>query len=721
MKLFSALSAVAARGDSRRSSALVAGWTIALAIAVLWPARVLSPLDGAPLNGRAEAVLIGLVLPVLWWLDRGFLMRRPAQAAIAALLAVKLFAHVALPQHGLCARFSTAAPLTGTISTITIDEPVGTLRSWDARADWQSSEPRCSAILDGPYRSRAEFPSWFVNLLNALRPESSPGSPGNSVALDIDGYVSVADAGTLVVETGGMTVDGRVGTGRVTAGNIPLAAGTHPIRLHAMLTGEDWKLVPLWNGRDAWTAARLTVTAPGWIDRFTSRAIAIVTPAIVLLLLTAWLLSALARHAPGPALAWTIVLTAICATAGIVGRFEREVTLLLAASVIVPVARRRQNIGAAFFLVGIPWLALFVAESWPQIGRVTVYSLGDDWQMYQAAAYRIFMHGYWIQGGSPTFLFQPLYRWIAGALHVLFGDSSVGEVYWDAGCLLAAALTCFAIVRHAAGFRWGLAAAALTLATFTISSIWYLIGRGLSEISAVGWMSCAVMLLMRARLGNMPAAFAAGLFAVLMFYTRLNHLLLAVFLLACLLPTRTPAAVRELLPAIRRTRVRPAMAYAAAIALGVFLFATHTWWYAGHFSVVYGTSFEVQQTGLRVTTIASPAVWMRIGEAFAAQLSMREPAAIDPRSALVVAGVVLSVLALVQVRFVKRLPASLALLTVGTIAGSFVAHTHEYPGRMAVHVVPFAVGMSACAASQLLHAWKRRGDHAVAGAPSLAM
>jgi preprotein translocase subunit Sec61beta len=234
-------------------------------------------------------------------------------------------------------------------------------------------------------------------------------------------------------------------------------------------------------------------------------------------------------------------------------------------------------------------------------------------------------------------------------------------------------------------------------------------------------MSCAVLFLMRARLGEMRAAAAAGVFAVLMFYTRLNHLLLAGFLLASLLPTRTPAAVRELLPAIRRTRIGPALAYSAAIVVGVILFAAHTWWYAGHFSIVYGTSFTDQQTGLRVTTIASPDVWMKIGEAFAAQLSMREPAAIDPRSALVIAGALLSVLALLQVRHARRLPASLALLTVGTIAGSFVAHTHEYPGRMAVHVVPFAVGMSACAASQLLHAWKRRGDQAVARTPSLAM
>jgi hypothetical protein len=244
----------------------------------------------------------------------------------------------------------------------------------DARADWQSSEPRCSAILDGPYRSRAEFPSWFVNLLNALRPESSPGALGI-----LSRSTSTATSALPMQERSpSRRRDDRRWPRRHRARDSrehPARGRDASIRLHAMLTGEDWKLVPLWNGRDAWTAARLTVTAPGWIDRFTSRAIAIVIPAIVLLLLTAWLLSALARHGPGPALAWTIVLTAICATAGIVGRFEREVTLLLAASVIVPVARRRQNIGAAFFLLGIPWLALFVAESWPQIGRVTVCSL----------------------------------------------------------------------------------------------------------------------------------------------------------------------------------------------------------------------------------------------------------------------------------------------------------------------------------------------------------
>ena len=56
----------------RRSDAL---WTLALAAAVLWPARVLSPLDGLPLSGRADAIVIGVVLPALWWIDRGFLQK----------------------------------------------------------------------------------------------------------------------------------------------------------------------------------------------------------------------------------------------------------------------------------------------------------------------------------------------------------------------------------------------------------------------------------------------------------------------------------------------------------------------------------------------------------------------------------------------------------------------------------------------------------------------
>ena len=91
------------------------------------------------------------------------------------------------------------------------------------------------------------------------------------------------------------------------------------------------------------------------------------------------------------------------------------------------------------------------------------YTSGDDWWMFQRYAYRIYLQGYWLEGGEPSFWFQPFYRWIAGALHMVFGDSSVGELFWDGACALAGALFAFHVARVVAGFRWGVAAAMLTL------------------------------------------------------------------------------------------------------------------------------------------------------------------------------------------------------------------------------------------------------------------
>jgi hypothetical protein len=127
-------------------------------------------------------------------------------------------------------------------------------------------------------------------------------------------------------------------------------------------------------------------------------------------------------------------------------------------------------------MVGVPWLAYFVARSAVLIGHLSVYSW-DDWLAYQVAGARIYMHGYWLEGGSRTFDYQALYRWISGALHMAFGDSSVGETYLDAACLLVGSLLAFSLVRPAGGFRAALLACAGTLATFTLGTPWYFVGR----------------------------------------------------------------------------------------------------------------------------------------------------------------------------------------------------------------------------------------------------
>jgi hypothetical protein len=683
-------------------------WIVALAVAVLWPSHVLTPLDGVPLNGPLEAVLIGVVLPALIWLSPGFAGRRAARTAIVSLLALKAIASIAAPQHGLCARFTTAAPFHGVISTIDIDEPAGMLRSWDVRADWRSASPRCTAIFDRPYVARERFPIWFVNLLNALRPAAD-------ISIAVDGYATVSEPGILSIETGrDLKLEGTLGSvtmapaGTTLSATVP--AGVHRLQLHGESHGTGWRFIPRWNGVDAYSAARLTAAIPAGIDRFVAPALSVLISAVVVTLLVLGVAAAADGRLSTPAAAFGALAAAVLASIAMTGRFERFAPLLLLAAPLVPIGHERRSMRIAFVLLGVPWLAFFVAQSLPRLGVITEYSLGDDWQMFQAAGYSIFLNGQWMRGGSGIFLFQPLYRWVAGGLHVLFGDPSVGEIYSDAASLLAAALMCFALLKPISGFRAAVAGAALTLVTFTIGPIWYLIGRGLSEIAAVGFMSLAMIFMLRARLGRLRAAAFAGLFAVLMFLTRLNHLLLAGFLLAGLMPLRTPSTLAAVASAVRHVRIRSVVVYAAIVIVGTTLYATRTWWYSGHFSVTYGTSFAVQRTGLAPSTLASPAVWANVGESLAGQLTMREPPALDPRAMLMVIGALLSALALLQVPFVNRLPAAIALLAMGTIAGSFIAHTHEYAGRMSVHVVPFTVAMTVCAATRLIRASRHSFD-----------
>jgi hypothetical protein len=45
---------------------------------------------------------------------------------------------------------------------------------------------------------------------------------------------------------------------------------------------------------------------------------------------------------------------------------------------------------------------------------------------------------------------------------------------------------------------------------------------------------------------------------------------------------------------------------------------------------------------------------------------------------------------------------SLAIVTIGAGASSFLAHTHNYPGRMSIHLAPFAVAMTLTAGAKLL-------------------
>ena len=85
-------------------------WGLMAAVAILWPDRISGPFDGVPLDGLAEAALIGLVFPALWWFHPRFLRTTRAHACILVLVVWKICSTLLFVQDGWCVTFEPARP-----------------------------------------------------------------------------------------------------------------------------------------------------------------------------------------------------------------------------------------------------------------------------------------------------------------------------------------------------------------------------------------------------------------------------------------------------------------------------------------------------------------------------------------------------------------------------------------------------------------------------------
>jgi hypothetical protein len=675
-------------------------WGLAAAAALLWPMRITGRFDGMPLDSAPEAILLGVVAPALLWLHSRFLTSRFARACVVALLVWKAVTALVFVQDGWCVRFDPPAQI--------VKDGTGAPHSWDVRADWQSATPSCSAIMTRPYDEFSRFPAWFFNLPppNDSWPSATDRPPGATTAMTVTGFLRAREPGRLQIVTGpdvAATINAgghSVPRDEMARSGIALAPGVHKILIETTLTGDRWQFVPLWNGGDLWSRSIATVERPSGFDLAVRPWIAWVNSALVLVLVTAWLVSFAVRIRHADVLAWTIGASSciglLAATRD--GHLGRWAIAGLLGAVWLRVPSRLRNTFGAFALVGISWLTLIVVVSAERAGRFTIYGVGSDSWMFQRFAYRIVMQGYWLEGGSATFWFQPLYRWMAGGLHMIFGDSSVGEAFWDGGWVLVMAAFGFHIAKAFAGFRWGVAAGVMTLGIFALGTPWVHVGNGLSEISSAGLLSLAALTASRSRHRNWRLAVAAGILATLAFYTRLNNLPVALAVSAFALPIHQPA--RSLFhPATLAARMswQTFIAIVASIGLGLLLFAWRTWYYTGVFSVFHGTQREllaVWQPGMALGTVLS-----RMAGSVMMVLTMNDPARFDPYALPLLIGAAVSVLAIAGVPRLRELPFGAVVFCLSGLVGALVARGSAYQGRFSVHMIAIscAIVMSAAA------------------------
>jgi hypothetical protein len=657
-------------------------WGVLLIAAVLWPGRIVGPIDGAPLDAPLEAVLFaGLV--ALWFLAPAFLKTRRARVVIGSLLVWKIAGWLLLTQTGLCGTF--------------LADPGGGVRpqpGWDVRALWT---PRmgCTAVVTRPYREFEEFPAWAINVLpDSARP------PAGSFALDIKGVVETSRAGKLTLETeADSAVTGQIdgeSTGTGTAFHpLLLSAGAHDVNLHVALGGVHWRLLPRLDTRNLFDAARTFVAQPTRLDRLVRGWGRWVSPALFGTLFVLWtVFAASSLQLPAPVGAWAIGAAAVAFVLGVFVEppLVRFCVLLMFTSVALRVPEGRSTMRTAFVMVAIPWLAFYAGRSLRDVGHFIVYTSGDDWWTFQRHAYQVFIEGFWLEGGEKTFWNQPLYRWTAGVLHLIFGDSSAGEMYSDASGIAVGAMFAFDSVSRLGGFRLGLIAAILVLNVTMLGPNWYGVGRGLSEISAALWVYLAAFALRRSRRRLWPSVAMAGLWAALGFFTRMNHLLLLAILVVLLLPDDVQAGSWWRLRELWRRLPKPqASVYLACIVCAVVAIAARTWYYTGEFSLFLGTQRDLVSTGLGLSTIFSTAAWARALESVSMIVTVQDPPRLDPRGIVVTLGVVCAVAGLIGVPVVRRLPLALAGFCAGAVAGGLFVRGSAYAGRFSVQLVPVAI------------------------------
>lgn len=669
---------------------VVACFTI---VVLWWPAKIPGVFDGAPLDGGVEAVAVGFIVPLLCWFYPAFFRARAATLLIVAIALLRI-ADAQFTQGGLCVRFDPQRTI--------VRDQTGRPHSWDVRADWRAPDPTCSAVMTTAWKEYKRFPVWFFNLPpadgNLPTPDDRP--PYTTLRMTVVGYLDVREAGSLDLQVGQYTPTTMVVGGRPaeqsgeSSYRIELSPGLHLVQIDSTLHSNRWHFDASFNGRGIGSAGfpLATIERPAARDRGVLRPlIGRSTTILTAIFLLAWIGAALRAWGDLPTLAWAAAASVWLALIA-PGPSNDYVTTALARwsitalgfAALVPVREMLRTGRGAFVLIGIPWLAFVAVTAFDHVAKFSFYAGGDDQWTFQRFAYRIYLQGYWLEGGEPTFWFQPGYRWIAGAWHLVFGDSSIGEFYWDGICLAIVALFAFEAVARIRNFTWGLIASACVLTLVIQGPPWLYWGSGLSESAAAGFIYAAALCAMAG--SNWRLRLAAGVLATLGFYVRLNHLPLAFAVAAFAIPP--DVRVRHVWrPRLWLSRVDwlSATAIIAMVAIGIALFSLRTWYFTGEFSFFQGTTIGVNsiyQPGMSMFEFGRrmlDSAWM--------VLSVNDPPRFVWYATPLIAAALISIGAVLSMPVARDLPLSLVVFFLAAIAGALVARGVAYSGRFSTIVI----------------------------------
>jgi hypothetical protein len=255
--------------------------------------------------------------------------------------------------------------------------------------------------------------------------------------------------------------------------------------------------------------------------------------------------------------------------------------------------QRDRVVLSVFLLFGPALLFYFSDRWWSTLGQWFLWSVGDDWTFHQVLARRIFVDGQWLKGGSfvghweeGAFITQPLHRYFVGFFHWLFGQSSFVQHMADVWSIVGAVTLCASLAMkfRLSAFIVYIAIIGYLMATF-IGSFRYLIGRGLIEYHAMFFMVLTGWVLCQSREKGFGKTILAGLFAVIAYGMRQDHIV-AVAALAFFIIEPIQGTARDIWKTYWeqiKIHWKLGFTYVGILTGAVFIVCFRNWWVGGEF------------------------------------------------------------------------------------------------------------------------------------------
>lgn len=410
---------------------------------LLIPSRVPSLLDGFPWNTPLEFITATLILPLALFFGRSFLSQKAATLLLALVLVVKLTLSFFLPQSGLGvhAYFSEEARTSGT---------------------WQRTyesflAPSYSQVMQLPFRSFTELPLESLNRHGFNKEDFW-------LALEVNGVISLEEDERLVIILQGVSERQLTMTDLATGESFDVPTVKSQEDLNAGLFNEipyasngqftgSLLFTSYGNARFEPVILKADGSVQSALPQSWLSASALEIPvrfffalqtifALLFLGLLGWSLISgiISRYQNGTLGSVDVYL----ALTGIILYYVADVAakptiylLFLAFGLILSlikfldlaICEREYSTTSYLFSLGLPFLLMFLPLDVPSLRSVEFIPQYQDAMEYQMLARNIYVAGDIFLLETPPWAYKVLFPYIAGLLHVLFGQSLSAQFF----------------------------------------------------------------------------------------------------------------------------------------------------------------------------------------------------------------------------------------------------------------------------------------------------